>query len=222
MYLPPAQITLFNALTAYCTRQAGRPWDELEEDELQRVALSVRDALASGRLIASCVGPNGFARKVDSEFFIGLRMWEAAFDPATVSIELDDGPWTGRLVVNREEFEAAVDQPVVADLSHNMAGYVPPYVAFMLDLVERFELVKGYKFQRESIARWLLENPSEVPLGLSMSGPIAEKIVTFISDPAFHKGGNNKFDPKKRSSNPFVSFEGQNFPKDSRIFPKKR
>ena len=219
MYLPPDQTTLYDALKAHCTLEGSKPWEELDEEELQRVAKPVRDALSTGKLTVCCVGVNGIARQVDAEFFVGQRMWDAAFIPSAVSVELEAGPWTGHLVVNVAEFDRAIHGSSSAIGHTTLPTYVPPFVSLMLDLVERFDLSKDYRFTRQEMVDWLQTKPDGVPKDLDISKPVAEKIVMFIANPATGKGGNPKIRPEERSPNPFKDFKDQTYPKKSRAFP---
>jgi hypothetical protein len=72
---------------------------------------------------------------------------------------------TGYLVVSQDEFEQLLERiepqfvPALVQVSSAAAGYIPPYLEYLLDVAQRFDLTAEYRFARESMADWIQENP---------------------------------------------------------------
>lgn len=179
----------------------------------------VRTALAGKTLKAWLLTEEGQQIPVPHELWTGRFLWPEAYSGGLVRARVGGDVVAGYLVVDADAFASFVgagDASAPHQSLPSLPAYVPPYLACMLELVERFDLTEGYDFSHKSLVAWILDNADEFPAGTTMSGNKAKLIATFLGDPRSERGGTRPAKPRGRDPDPRKPFNGVNYPKPRR------
>src|SRR4051812_16531264 len=159
-YVPPDRMNAAQALERFVRETQGGNLYDLDEEAQDRAVRPIRDMLITGQLEAWLFQEeDGHQVAVPGHRWAGRKIWEDASVGIMTTIEID-GQWvTGRVLVSRAQLE-----DILKDLSQISSAsapatpkpsYVPPFIRYMLELVERFDLEPGYKFDRDRMADWI-------------------------------------------------------------------
>lgn len=179
----------------------------------------VRTALASGTLKAWLLTEKGYQILVPLELWTGQFLWQEAYSTALVTARIGDRAVTGYLVVDIDAFMALVSAGDASAMPRHAPSppvYVPPYLVYMLELVERLDLTKDYKYNKETLTDWILKDEHVRSQNLPMSLNKAKLISTFLGNPDFEEGGNTAAGLINRNPDPLKPFNGISFPKPRR------
>jgi len=179
----------------------------------------MRAALADGALKAWLLTEDGPQVAIPRDLWVGRFLWSEAYSSALVTARIRGQVVTGYLIVDADAFMALVgtgDSPATTQPASTPPAYVPPHLAYMLDLLERFNLTPGYKYNKE-IMKLIIEDDSVFrEYGITMSGSKAGMIATFLGDPKFEDGGNTAAIAKDRDPDPRKPYNGDTYPKPRR------
>lgn len=172
----------------------------------------VRESMAQGRISAFVFEESGRQHPIPAWLWNGSDLWARAYDRCLVKVSLEERTVSGYLLVDKAAFERLLTPtPLIPEL--DAQGYIPPYVAYLLDVAERFDLTPGYRFMRELMADWILANP---PPGTTMTRAEASSLARFLEHPDF-EGGRQPGDlTGKRSPDPCAPYRGEDYPKPPR------
>lgn len=179
----------------------------------------IREALAQERVPAYVFEETGRQHLIPAWLWDGSELWAQAYESGLVKVPLEGRAVPGYLVVDADAFAALVeigDPPAATQAAPSRPAYMPPYLAYMLELLERFDLTPDYKYNKE-IMKHVIENDDVVrEYGINMSGSKAGMMATFLGNPKFEDGGNTAATPKDRDPDPRKPFNGVSYPKARR------
>src|SRR6476620_6067412 len=166
-YIPPGKIRVSEALERFVREAQGDSLHDLDEEAQDRAARPFRDMLAVGHLKSRLwQEEEGYEVGIPSDMWGGRRIWADGSIGMMVTIEANRRWANGYALVSEAQFEGILQNLPqilpVSSLAISESNYVPPYLRYMLELVERFDLEPGYKFDKEKMQEWILNNPDRL------------------------------------------------------------
>lgn len=172
----------------------------------------VREALAQEQIPAFVFEETGRQHPIPPWLWDGSGLWAHAYDSCLVKVPIEGRIVPGYLVVDRAAFQRLL-MPAPSDPAPSEQGYIPPYVAYLLEIAERFDLTPDYRFTREHMGDWIFAN---APSGLKVSASKAKALARVLGHPDFESGGQPGNIEGKRSPDPCAPYLGVEYPKPPR------
>ena len=212
--LPDGKILITEAIRSLCEEVEGRPADEIAFPRIGEIAAPVRKDLINGRIHVTCLAHDGSRLDVEPTAFIDWGTWYAAFCDAN-SLQPRPGAniKAGYLIVDRLEFLRVTTAHGTGGTSGvPQDGYVPPIIAYMLELVRRFGIVPEYKFNRVAMADEIFALAKKEAPHLGISTTDARYLSSFIGNPEHSSGGRTAERDGKRKPKPRGRYDGIAYP----------
>lgn len=192
LLLPDGRVQFSDAVRGLTGKVLGKPPAEVKPWEILEITDPVRKDLVNGDIKLECLGLDGTRQFVEPTVFKEWAVWSAAcWDPTTVSQWSRGGIPPGYVIVEEDALNRFLPD---ADSRHGAEGsrppYVPPLLAYALELAERFDLSPNYKFDKKAMQRAIRQLLGEEP-----ALPVATKvpqIATFLGSPAYERGGGGR------------------------------
>ncbi|MDP4006315.1 hypothetical protein [Methylobacterium sp. NEAU K] len=178
----------------------------------------LRHALVNGVIDGWCIREDGKEFKISRHQWAGQYLWLEAYSTCLQTVECGDEFQSGYLLIDRlafvsKFFPKTPTAPASSDAQPDFLSF--PYISFMNEIVYRFDLSPKYRFKKEILQEWIVEN---FPSGLERSKSKAGYIATFLRDTHFDKGGafGKPETVGERSANPLAPYNGVTYPKPAR------
>ncbi len=173
----------------------------------------LREALARGDVQAFVMEETGQQHSIPRWLWDGAGLWGHAYDSHLVKVPFGAGPVSGYLLVDTQGFDRLLGRSAKTVTPEDLA-YMPPYVAYLLEVADRFDLTADYRFDHDLMAKWIEANP---PPGVKISGTKSGYLATILTHPDFEGGGQpGHAVAGKRSPNPCATFKGISYPRPRR------
>lgn len=214
LLLPDGMILITEAIRSFCGKAEGRATDEIPVPKMAEIAEPVRKDLINGRVRVTCLAHDGSRLDVEPTAFIDWGTWYAAFcDPNSLQPRPGAHIKAGYLIVDRSQFlrvTSAHETGGTLDVPRD--GYVPPIIAYMLELVRRFGIVPEYKFNRKAMADEIFALAAKEMPHLGISVTDASYLSSFIGNPEHSSGGRTSERKGKRKPEPRGPHKGITYP----------
>lgn len=172
----------------------------------------MREALAQERVPAYVFEETGRQHPIPAWLWDGSGLWAHAYETCLVKVPLEERTVPGYLLVDRAAFERLLT-PAPPAPNPDGPSYTPPYLAYLLEVAERFDLTADYRFTRDLMKDWIVANP---PPGPKIAPTRAMTLARLLGHPDFEKGGQFGDHKGKRSPDPCAPYRGVKYPKPSR------
>ena len=205
-YAAPGEVDLLKAIKDFCARLPDAATVLPTPFALLERAGPVRDALVIGNVKAKLITPIKPPADVNPAAFRDDTVWRIiVWGADTFPTRPDLGIEPGRLVVSRDEFDAAVRVGGgEAGPSSQSPGpprrYVPPYIRLALEVSDRLDLSADYPFDITCMEHAIIEIGKELRWkGLRLSRDRAKQLARLLNHPQFANVG---YDPEMDFSDP--------------------
>lgn len=218
IYIPKNRLRLNKALDWFHTGHpdnSGFDWIA----ERTRHDHPVRWALVDGTLKSWALTEQGEQFEILPEHWAGMFLWPGAYSSSLENVSIGNRIVAGYLVVDAEAFASllrADDVAATIKQTPTPFSYMPPYLAYMLDLVERYDISSDYKFNKNTMVRLIVDDKEGRSKDLDVSLNKAKMIATFLGNPEFEVGGNSPMNSSSRDPDPRKPFNGVSYPKPRR------